>query len=159
MSNCERDLEINCLEIDVKDFESDNDELRERIVSKKNKKRIYVEKMRNEINTKDGEIVHLRIQILNSNHKLSWTEKCNADLRSNLAQGNIHINKLEKKVRHTTGQGQSQGSMKVKVTVSLPGKVSTTSMQFKKNKCQVCSWSRRHPRQGCKQKGYLYPNN
>ena len=63
--------------------------------------------MRKELDTKDTEIVQLKIQILNANHKLSWTKKCNADLCDKVEQDEIRIYELEKQVRNSTGQGQS----------------------------------------------------
>ena len=71
LNDCERHLEIKCLEINVKDLQSENNELHDRIVSSKSEKRKLLEKMRNKIDTRDGEIVQLKIQILYSNYIVS----------------------------------------------------------------------------------------
>ena len=158
LNDRERELENNCLEIDVKDLQSENDELRERIVSKKSEKREYVQKVRKELNTKDTEIIQLKIQILNANHKLSWTEKCNADLCDKVEQDEIRIYELEKQVRNSTGQGQSH--------IVREGQGQSVHAGYGQNRVNAVQneqmpglfMARRPRKQGYRHRGNRYPN-
>ena len=157
LNDRERELEMNCLAIDVKDLQSENDELRERIVSKKSEKREYVQKVRKELDTKDTEIVQLKIQILNANHKLSWTEKCNADLCDKVEQDEIRIYELEKQVRNSTGQGQSRIVHEGQGHRVHAGQGQHHVHAVRNEQMPGLFMARRPPRQGYRQRGNRYP--